>query len=439
MDIAIEDSIELNERNVMEFLILGKVWLGNTIFKGVKNLDYSEFIYIADNQIHVKSKNIGDVSRKSQFDGFKSFFDSLAFSISNLRSTISLTGGYDSRLIYSCLHNELNIATFMSGDDMTNPDFVQAALVSKAGGDEIEFVKTLKPDLTEEYLQELLYLSDAAQEFLNVDFMRIIMFLKDRKKKGFDLYISGDGGVKHKDWYWLQDWPFYKKKRTNIKKFFKHRIEMIKHDFPLHSTKLHYRQYIEQEIINSLVPITKKTNTESYDSYGFQVLGYQNKIVYNNYSKLITSYSPLWELELVRYSYNLPRKLRVRNLSIKIATTNASRSIARIKTVYGPSSSSEIKYRIRDYFLWYIDYARKFFRLMSRKFLKRAIFISNPTNWNIEKDLRQLPIINEVINYAEEKQYIEVGIDKEKIPIIFLSRLVQIYLVDRVVHNNISQ
>ena len=39
-----------------------------------------------------------------------------------------------------------------------------------------------------------------------------------------NLQLTGDSGILHKDWEWMQDLPFYHKRKTAFRTFYRHRI-----------------------------------------------------------------------------------------------------------------------------------------------------------------------------------------------------------------------
>ena len=430
LEIAKHCSSSVNDRYAVEYLLNGNISFGKTLFYEIKNIRYSEYIVVKNMKIAIIDKGIGDITKKSMFNDINDFFDNLAYSIKNRRVTLSLTGGYDSRMVYACLYKKVKVSPFISGDNLKNPDLIYAKKVAKSVDDSLEIISMGKPEISTDAISKLLKFSDCTQEYLKDGFIRVFDFLEKRKQSDFDLYISGDGGPRHKDWYWIQDWPFYNKKKTNLDKFYKQRIELVHVDYPLSDQYQKHTGIIKSDIINNLKKITKETNTKSYDSFGFEMLGYTNKMIYNNFSKVIDSYAPLWEIELVRHSYNLPRKKRIRNYSMRDATTKASKEIAKIRTVYGPSASTEYKFLFQDTFLWGVDYIKKVIRLFSRKIIKKSLFVTNPTTWSIKTDIYKNPYLKEAILYAKKKNYIDNDVDYKELPSSLVTRIVELYLIN---------
>jgi len=153
------------------------------------------------------------------------------------------------------------------------------------------------------------------------------------------------------------------------------------------------------------------------------------KLPYTSYSKFISSYAPLWELELVRYSYHLPRRKRFFYNSMRDITTKANPAIARIPTGYGTTASNEAPYVIRDVFFQIVDYFKKACRLVSRKVLKKSLFVGRVTTWSTEQEVRELDLSKKALEYCIQKGYIAEGTNLSEISYSLLGRIIQIYML----------
>jgi hypothetical protein len=169
-------------------------------------------------------------------------------------------------------------------------------------------------------------------------------------------------------------------------------------------------------------------NTESYDSIGFHVQGDLVKVKYSLHSRIVPSYAPLWELELVRYSFHLPRMKRFFYNSMREMTTARSRALARTRTVYGTTASSEPRYMARDVVFQGIDYLRKAARLLGRRVLHRNLFVGHNT-WSAEADVRALGISQRALEYCAEEGLIAAGARQSEVAYSTLGRMIQLYLL----------
>ncbi|MFZ2537862.1 MAG: hypothetical protein WAX04_03045, partial [Oscillospiraceae bacterium] len=343
--------------------------------------------------------------------------------------TLSLTGGYDSRMVFACIKDQVPINVFISGDNESDPDIIFAKKAAQAGGQNLEVLKINKPQISENYLRELFEYAQGCVPLLNDGYLRISTFMKNRRANGYECYLSGDGGVLHKDWWWVQDLPFYRKKNVNLKRFYNQRIAYIDGSLPFGNELSRISDTIGDRFIHEFDQYIKPLNTQSYDSLYYNINGRKIVIQYSIHSKVIPSYAPLWELELVRYSYHLPRRKRFFYNSMRKITTTNSRSIARVPTVYGTTASDELVYILRDIFFQGIDYYKKAVRMLGRKFLNRSLFVSGPTTWSAEDEVRMLDISKRALEYCIDKEFIKQDTQLKTISYNTLGRMIQVYML----------
>lgn len=413
-----------------EFISLGGVYFGKTLLKKVKLTENSKVYIYEKGEIKIVEKGIGGVDGSTSISDVNEFFINMAYALSESKVTLSLTGGYDSRMVFACLINDIDIDTFISGDNDKESDFIVSQKVALVAGKEQEIIRTPKPGISEDYVKYLFEYAQGVVPFLNDGYMRVSNFIQDRADKGYNCYLTGDGGPRHKDWYWVQDLPFYRKKHTNVARFYDQRIEDIKTHMPWGNTLIKEYSQMRNRMIRTLSKFVRKYNTQSYDSFGFNLLGDSTvKLPYSTFSQFIPSYAPLWELELVRYSYHLPRRKRFFYNSMREITTKASPAIAKIPTGYGTTASSELPYVMRDILFQAIDYYKKACRLMGRKVLKRSLFVGKVTTWSTEQEVRELEVSSKALAYCIQKGYIAEGTNLSDISYSLLGKIIQIYML----------
>lgn len=427
--IRYEKSSEFNMEALCEFFILGGVYFGKTLVAGICLSSNDSYYVSVHDSIKEVTKGIGDIDEPSSINDVSEFFRDMAYSLSDYRLTLSLTGGYDSRMVYACLKDHIPIDVFMSGNNERDPDIISAKKVAQAGGQTLEVIKIEKPKINEEYLRELFQYSQGIAPFVNDGYMRISSFIKNRSLYDYDCYLTGDGGVLHKDWWWVQDLPFYKRKKVNIKRFYDQRIGDIDSSLTFDNKLSVLFETIRDRFITEIEQYIKRLNTQSYDSFYYHINGRKIVVHYSINSKTIASYAPLWELELVRYSYHLPRLQRFFYNSMRKIITENSRLIARVPTIYGTTSSSEPKYLLRDVLFQGVDYGKKAIRLGGRKLLNRSLFIGNLSTWSAENDIRGLDISHEALNYCKRQRFIDPSVTFQSVSYSCLGRIIQIYLL----------
>lgn len=427
--IRCEKANEFNIEALCEFFVLGGVYFGKTLIDGIKVTANDSFYMSEDGIMVKKDKKIGGIDAPSSITDVSAFFRDMAYALSDCKVTLSLTGGYDSRMVFACTKDYLPTNVFISGDNENDPDIVCAKKTARAGGQHLEILKIDKPQISENYLRELFEYAQGCVPLINDGYLRISMFMKNRRANGYNCYLTGDGGPRHKDWYWMQDLPFYRKKNTNVPRFYDQRIEEIRTDIPFGDILIVPYRNLRQRFIGVLEQHVMSINTQSYDSFGFNIFGDTVKVNYSIHSKTIRSYAPLWELELVRYSYHLPRRKRFFYNSMREITTKNSRSIARVPTVYGTTASSEPLYILRDILFQGIDYYKKAVRMLGRMFLNRNFFIGNVSTWSAEDDVRSLDISQRALSYCIDKEYIKQDTQLKTVSYNTLGRMLQVYML----------
>jgi hypothetical protein len=424
-----ESAFAFDNDSLCEFFALGGVFFGKTLIQGISTTTYSNAYVYSNGSLRVEDKGLGEFDAPTAIADVTEFFRDMAYALSDDKVTLSLTGGYDSRLVLACIMEHLPVNVFISCSDETDPDVYWAGRAATAAGKTLEVLRVGKPQISEAYLRLLLDEADGNGIFVDDNYMRISAFMQDRKHRGYTCYLTGDGGVRHKDWYWLQDLPFYRSKHTKVARFYDQRIQVITPSIPIgRRLEAHYRS-MRRRMIGAMQEYVMPINTQSYDSIGFHVQGDLVKLKYSVRSRVVPSYAPLWELELVRYSYHLPRRKRFFYNSMREIITRKSRSLARTPTVYGTTASSEPRYLARDVVFQGIDYSRKAARLLGRRVLRRNLFVGHPTTWSAEADVRALDISRRALGYCVKEELIGAEARQSEIAYSTLGRMIQLYLL----------
>lgn len=433
-----EKSQEFDLEAVSEFLILGTVYFGKSLVKGIGWCENENVYIVQSGMLEVQDKGIGKIDDKTSLTSYEEFFERLAYSIKDEKVTLSLTGGYDSRMILAGINRYMDVNIFISGDNKQDEDIIYAEKAANAIGKQLEILAIGKPEISEKYIQEEFEFGQGQLDGASSGRARINAFLSDRQKKGYKYYLTGDGGTMHKDWYWMQDFPFYNKKTVNLKKYYRLRVLCIKEDLPLGKALVKESQKLETKFIEELKREQRKTNSQSYDAFKYNILAKDStKLGYTVVSECIVAYAPLWERELVKFAYRLPRKERFFYNYMRKVTTNCCPEIARVATCYGTTASSEARYLVRDVFFQLMDYGKKACRVFGRKFFKKSFFIGHVCTWDIESEVRALEITKQAIKFGKQEKLIKKDISNEEIPYSILSKILHLYMLNQYMNKNI--
>ena len=415
-----------SEESICEYLTLGNVFFDKTFFKSIRILNAGQVIRVENGSINVSEKGIEGIDGKTMVQTISDFFEKLAWSISEHKVCQALTGGYDSRLIYACLSNYVQDHPAIASNIEKHPDTEHAMLVAKAKGDQLEVIWTRKPKFSNEMMDSVFRALDGMQP-IDLDGDIRLMTFKNKLAEKYDLLLSGDGGVLHKDWEWTQDFPRYRRKKSNSRKFYLQRLYYIKNGDHLGDALRGVFSEQEQKFVKRLQGLSKSMNTQSYDEGYYTVSGNRRVNYNNNICDGLVCYAPLNEIDLVRYSYALPRFQRFFYNAMRKTITAQNVTIARIPTNYGTTASSERRYLIRDCYYQAVEYSRKAIRFVSRKLLKKTLLNASVLDWTLEEELRQSKEVVEAINFAKRKGFIKESLTEQELSYTELQRLMHIF------------
>lgn len=423
-------ALALDPRAVAQTYSIGRVLSGQTLISSVVMLDKQMYLEISEGKILTRDKGIPDIDSAPREFTPSAFFDALAEALPGDATSCALTGGYDSRLVYSYLRNRMNVRPSLSGDIPASAEAKVSAQVAEASGSHLNFVSTPKPDIDAQLIERLFEEQDGAPGFSSDSGIRLFEYYEGLRTQGYEMHITGDGGVLHKDWEWIQDFPFYHRKHTNLGRFYDHRLGFNFDSRGAGSFIDSVLENMRQQTLENLKRHLRRTNTQSYDMLYYHVNG-RRTVYYNAHPHGIRLYAPLLERDFVAYSYDLPRFQRFFNNSIRSMTSAEQPDLARIPTVYGMTASSKFLYVCRDVFFQLIDYSRRAIRMVGRKVLKRTPLMNPVVTWSVEEDLRTLPLTFEAVEYCREMRVVTTSESVSSLSRPHLDAAIQIFLVSR--------
>lgn len=403
---------DLDPESIVEFLYFGNLFFNKTFFEPIRRISSDTIIHLThhDKKIKILRKIIPSINMplKNGIDSFYQIFEGLAKSLANKKISIDLTGGIDSRLIVLMLdYFGLEFETAISGGTNDYKDIKISEKVAKALKHPwyctIHSLSSLEQDIP-----ELFYATDGLYNILY--FHRLFQLQKARLERGIDVMISGVGGEFFKDFWWLQDFPFYFKRSSNIKRLVDLRIMTFRtmdHIFTEKYTVL-YRT-LKNNIIEKLSQYLLETNTETYDNICFffrmrEVAGRE----LTNYSPYVKTYAPLLDLDVVRMGFMLPRKLRMYNIFHRKELSKLNSFVAKMPTTEGGiSASSELVWIMCDLPKYLGEKTNRLLIKLNLQKQKQFTSLNHP---NFYYYARELNIMKESIEILKE-----IGIINKKI------------------------
>ena len=397
---------DLDKRRVIEFLNAGVLYNKRTFFEKVKKIDRLEILVFHENQRSVLYKvemNLEPLEEEFFFD----FFEGFAKSVETQSVSVDLTGGIDSRLLATTLDaKDVSFECSVSGSNK-DKDVAIAEEVAHMLNHSI-IVSERPSTIEEKEIEQLFYFCDGLYEIFNAYSGRNSQL--QRSNRGVDLIITGAGGELFKDFFWLQDFPQYRKTISDIGKLFHTRISPIKFDTNLLSEQYGpFNMDYSKNAINELRKYEKNINTKTYDQiyYFYRMQALAGRLLTSS-SSIVNSYSPLLEYNLVRVGYNLPRKKRFFNNFHREIITKINPKIAKIQTTEGKLTvSSEKLELIKDTSKYVSDKGIRLAKKVVQRLLKKTFFSTRYHHQSFYQSVRALPIATEAFEILIKENIIK--------------------------------
>lgn len=392
------DPSKLNLEAVVEFLHLGHTYGGHTFFENTERIDKQHIIvYNENNRQGIRDKKLHSIDQPIDLD-ILDFFKGFYEAVKHKKISLDLTGGTDTRFIVSFfdyLHADFELA--ISGIEGIKDIEIPREIARILGKD---FFATYHHigDITDDLIRDLFYLTDAQADLLV--FHRLYHFFLDRKARGVELQIGGDSGAFYKDFIWLQDFPFYNRKKPKIKRLYDLRLESISypHDQLGEKTKALSREFREN-FIKKLYTYQLETNTKTYDNiyFNYKIPGSVSTFMTVE-NRMLETYRPLLEPDLIRYGFGQKRSKRFFNNFQREIITRYSPGIAGVRTTEsGVTCSSRRIDKLKDTGKYVLNKQMRLTKQILRKILKKTYFTESPTNPGIFKKVAGLDIFKNQI------------------------------------------
>lgn len=434
IEYKVQNKCELffDEKSVCEMMTLGRFYFDKTLVQGIGTSLSDKVYYFQSGMVHSSSKKISNIGAKSWIKTEFDFLQDISLSLKDKKKVQALTGGYDSRMVYVCMKKDKQVQLFISGDNDANEDIVISQKIASITGDPIYVHRTPKPDFFNlpDIIEKMFQYVDGMFPFLDAGTYRLFDFVSYFSNQGYEMIITGDGGVLHKDWEWMQDLPFYNKKKTNLERFFRQRIEIIEQNKNIGARLSKIYELQSKCIVEKMQKYVRESNTKSYDILYYYVTGNRSSRYTASYNNTWL-YAPLNEFEVVKYSYNLPRFKRFFYNNMRDNTTQANKSVARVATGYGTTASSEARYIFRDIWFQLQDYGRKAIRLLRRKILNSNESKEQLLTWSFRECITDLNIIKEAIEYLKCEQILKENVFVESMTDMEISAATLLFLLHK--------
>lgn len=426
---------DLDPEAVVEFLHIGCVFADSMMFPKIRKIPADGIVVMPRDTgqvLHLK-KSIPHLhaphgSATGTFDALDEFFRGLASSLANRKVSVDLTGGVDSRLIALFLRRHgLDIEAAISGGSSDFEDVVLSENVASAMG--IRWHSTIQAiDTLESQLEECFSATEGLTDILY--YHRLLQLQKDRIARGADTLISGIGGELFKDYWWIQDFPFYSRRIANMGRLLATRVMPFRPMEGAFSGEFELAgRDLRKRMNNDLSKYRLDTNTRTYDNIYFNCIATDmGGPMLTAHSAYLACCAPYLDLDVARVGFHLPRHERFFNMVQRRMLTKLDPYIAALPTSEGGMSASAAVMRILS------DVPRFGWNRLSRLLVKMGIKRRSPSSLNHPQLLnktRALKMTGDVLNELKKAGIVRSNVGLGQIDDRFLGNFLSLGMLVR--------
>jgi hypothetical protein len=361
-----------------EFLDLGQVYEGRTTLRRIRRL-----LPGCAYELHEGTDPVAHDLGLPRIDagpdeGFtpQRFFGDLAASLSGARVSVDLSGGSDSRLVAAMLAGSLEMECAVSGTAGAR-DIAIASQVARALRCPL-YVTVHDASDVDSVAQELFETSDAQSDMLA--FHRQRQLATGRAERQVAIASGGAGGELYKDFWWLQDFPRYRRRTANLERLFDLRFRPIAFPAELLGPRLApHAGEVRPRVLAAMRERVMPINTQTYDRIYYEMK--MRTVAAHAISMndcYVPYFAPLLDPAMVRLGYALPRRDRTFGRFHRRLITAASPAAARLPSTEGGMTLSSTAWdELRDAGAWAADKLQRLISKAGQRVARRTVLHAN--------------------------------------------------------------
>jgi asparagine synthetase B (glutamine-hydrolysing) len=362
---------------IIELLHLGNVYFGDTLSPDVKKIASNEIVVSRHSEVTVLRKPIARLNDPPTYESVLHATAALARALHSKVVSVDVTGGFDSRLLACVLASHgVQFECALAGAASTPDASLGRCVAEKLG----------RPFYFHEYDGAGL-VGDLDRTLEQLDGMGGLIFVTHRLRqlndtrigRGVTVALKGSGGELYKEFFWTQDFPFYRSRKTRMARLNRLRIEFEQ----LTSTVLTddaYREYLalrRSRCKRLDEAYTMPMNTQSYDNVYFyeRVQTWNSRVITSAQDPRMAIHAPLCELKVAQLGFHAPRAKRFYNQFHRELITNIAPDVAKLTTTDGTTSSSNSIDMSLDSAQYVRDKGLKLVKKLSQLVLNKTRFV----------------------------------------------------------------
>lgn len=419
---------DLDYESINEIFHLSYPYFYKTAIKCINKTEESFYYFYNNGQLLKKPKNIDPIGFLPNIS-MDEFFRLLCSSLRDTPVALDLTGGFDSRLVVSYFIKEnMDFELGVSAQEK-NKDLIIAKKIAKKINKAF-YPSIHKPEnLTESDIKSIFEKTDAQIDVLT--YHHSDQMNKERKSRGVEIQLGGSGGELYKDFWWLQDFPFYNRSKSNIPKLYDQRYESMRFDHNLFGGKLYtYSLNLRSAFIEKLERYKLATNSQTYDNIIQNTRGKVSTGVYvSAAANYFLSYAPLMEYELIKIGFSAKRRDRFYNRLHRHWITKNCKEISTIRTTENITTSSLLIYQIFDLFFYVFNRVQRITKQLLRKIINKTFFQQSPTSTDLYDKWKQSSVFKEHVYMLQDDGILNKSLDIKDIPNSLVGKITTLALL----------
>ncbi len=412
---------DLDPNSVVEFLQFGILYGEHTLTPSIRKLGVGEIVVLDGDNLRIEQAAVPELGDSAaQRISLPKLLESFAYACRNVRVSLDLTGGLDTRFLATHLRRiDFPFEVALSGP----PDTTESILASNVADHLYLPLHLNTPNPMHVDLDDAFRLADGLMDTLGSHI--IAQYQADRARRGISLVVGGIGAPLFRDEWWYQDFPRLWRKKSNVARLYDLRFsplvfphELLQEPFAEAGRSLRAR------MLERMRSLTRSRNTETYDIIYHEFVTRQRAgaILSRIGSLYHAVYAPFAEPDALRIGYTLPRLQRVFLRYHRRHITAANPKVARLLTTEQTTASSEPLLFALDVGRYSVNKMRRLAKKIGQRVLGKTFF--QPPTWDHEWEARVMKTTAavELFESLEHTGILQEGVAVDEIPDRLLGR-----------------
>ena len=239
--------------------------------------------------------------------------------------------------------------------------------------------------------------------------------------------VTGAGGELFKDFWWLQDLPFYNSKSVKFRRLYDLRIRPISlpANYLTGEVAAAYTD-LRERTIDSFSRLRAATNTESYDNvyFFYKMSEFSGRFATSNINSHVGVVSPFLDYDNFLFGASLPRSRRFANLFHRQMLTERCSHLADLITTEGVTASIGTWSMFSDLLGYTVNRSQRLLKKIGeRAFRRRWLRLPDPNSPDMVTRIRQTRSFQSAVRDLKDAGIINADLPTQAIRDVHVGRI----------------